>query len=226
MSEAVIRAGIAGWSDEEVVRRILGGEPEFFEILMRRHNGALYRLCRGVLGDAGEAEDVLQEAYWSAYRQLAGFRGEAAPATWLRRIALHTALRRLRLRHRLHLVPASERPEPALRDPRPGPDETAGTRELGRALAAAVEALPDSLRCVFVLREIEGLSSQEVADELGLSNANVRVRLHRARQRLQRGLEQRFGQAVREAWSFDGERCDRLVSAVLAKIGSAPRWTA
>ncbi|HYI85129.1 MAG TPA: RNA polymerase sigma factor [Acetobacteraceae bacterium] len=206
-------------SDEEVVERVLAGDVSLFEILMRRYNQRLFRVARAILSDDTEAEDVMQEAYVRAFRELASFRGEARFSTWLTRIACHEALARARKGRRLVRIGeggAGEPPEP--------PSETAGperdmeNRELQAVLQDAVEVLPDPLRTVFCLREVEGLSTEQTADALGLSGENVRVRLHRAKRSLRQTLDQRIGREVRRLYLFEAPRCDRMVAAVFASI--------
>lgn len=204
-------------SDEEVVERVLAGDASLFEILMRRYNQRLFRVARAILSDDTEAEDVMQEAYVRAFRELASFRGEARFSTWLTRIACHEALARARKRRRL--VPIGEGGEP----PEP-PSETAGperemeNRELQAVLRDAVEVLPDPLRTVFCLREVEGLSTEQTADALGLSIENVRVRLHRAKRSLRYKLDERIGREVRRLYLFEAPRCDRMVAGVFARL--------
>lgn len=215
-------AAPATLTDEEVVARVLAGETPLFEILMRRHNQRLFRVARGILADDAEAEDVMQDAYVRAFRELAGFRGEARFSTWLTRIACHEALARARKRRRL--VPLSPvasdstggPPEPPAMDA--GPEREVENRELHSVLQEAVESLPDPLRAVFCLREIEGLSTEEAAGALGLSVENVRVRLHRAKRSLRQRLDERIGREVRRLYLFDGARCDRVVAGVFTRI--------
>jgi RNA polymerase sigma-70 factor (ECF subfamily) len=218
-------AAPATLSDEEVVARVLAGDISLFEILMRRYNQRLFRIARGILADDAEAEDVMQEAYLRAFRELAGFRGEASFATWLTRIACHEALALARKRRRL--VPLSggnEPPEPPAETP--GPERDLENRELHVLIRAAVERLPDPLRSVFCLREIESLSTEQTADALGLTVENVRVRLHRAKRSLRQTLDERIGREVRRLYLFDGARCDRIVERFFAGgpvIGPAAR---
>jgi RNA polymerase sigma-70 factor (ECF subfamily) len=206
-------------SDEEVVARVLAGDTSLFEILMRRYNQRLFRVSRGILADDAEAEDVAQEAWLRAFRELAGFRGEARFSTWLTRIACHEALARANRRRRL--VPINggdggDPPEPPAEAP--GPERDLENRELQALLQEAVEVLPDPLRAVFCLREIELLSTEETADALGLSVENVRVRLHRAKRSLRQTLDERIGREVRRLYLFDGARCDRVVENVFAAL--------
>lgn len=207
------------FSDEEVVARVLAGDVALFEILMRRYNQRLFRTARGILTDDGEAEDVMQEAYVRAFRELRNFRGESRFATWLTRIACHEALARARKRRRLVPIPPISGGEPP--DPPSealGPERELENSELRAVLHKAVETLPDSLRAVFCLREIEGLSSEETAGVLGLTVENVRVRLHRAKRSLQNTLDDRIGREVRRLYLFDGARCDRVIESVFARL--------
>ena len=213
-------AAPATLSDEEVVARVLAGDTALFEILMRRYNQRLFRIARGILADDAEAEDVMQEAYVRAFRDLAGFRGEARFATWLARIAVHEALARARKRRRLVPISGGEPPSPPA--PVGSPERELENRELQAVLRAAVEALPDPLRAVFCLREIEGLSSEQAADALGITVENVRVRLHRAKRSLRQTLDEKIGREVRRLYLFDGARCDRLVERVFAALDAQP----
>jgi len=207
-------------SDEEVVARVLAGDTSLFEILMRRYNQRLFRVARGILADDAEAEDVMQEAYVRAFRELAGFRGEARFSTWLTRIACHEALARARKRRRLVAIGGGEEP-PEPPSQASGPERDLENRELHAVLREAVELLPDPLRAVFCLREIEGLSTEQTADALDLSIENVRVRLHRAKRGLRQALDERIGREVRRLYLFDGARCDRVVERVFARLRPA-----
>lgn len=204
-------------SDEEVVGRVLAGDTSLFEILMRRYNQRLFRMARAILADDAEAEDVMQEAYVRVFRELANFRGEARFATWLTRIACHEALARARKRRRLVPIAGGEPPEPPS-PPVAGPERDLENRELHAVLREAVELLPDPLRTVFCLREVEGLSTEETAGALGLTLENVRVRLHRAKHSLRGTLDERIGREVRRLYLFDGARCDRVVEGVFSRL--------
>jgi len=215
----------ASLSDAEVVARVLAGDDALFEILMRRHNQRLFRVARGILTDDSEAEDVLQEAWVRSFQALGGFRGESSVVTWLTRITAHEAMARSRRRRRLVPVAAVSGDDggpPEREDAAAPPDRAAENRELQRALSAALDTLPDPLRAVFVLREVEGLSSQETADALEISPENTRVRLHRAKAMLRRELDERMGREVRRLYLFDGDRCDRVVAGVFERLGLAP----
>jgi RNA polymerase sigma-70 factor, ECF subfamily len=202
-------------SDEEIVGRVLSGEAALFEMIMRRYNQRLFRTVRAYTPNASEAEDVLQEAYVNAYRNLAQFEGRARFSTWLTRIAIHEALARQKTRRRFTAVDGLEQ-EPAMD---PTPEERATSSELRGVLQRAIDALPESLRAVFMLREVEGLDTDETAECLGISEANVKVRLHRARALLRSEIDREMGSEVRRLHQFAGERCDRIVAGVLQRIG-------
>ena len=212
------------WSalaDEDIVARVLDGQTALFEVLMRRHNERLYRAARAILRDEREAEDVMQQAYVNAYTHLRQFDGRAQFATWLTRIAVHEALARARKRGRYESLDEADlgRIHPFMgTHASPDPERQAFGRELATLLEAAVDSLPDGHREVFVLREIEGLSTAETADSLGVSGDVVKTRLSRARASLRRDLFQRAGMAASNAFTFQRPRCDRIVAAVFARI--------
>lgn len=208
-------------TDEEVVVRVLSGETALFEVLMRRHNQRVYRAIRAILSSESEVEDVMQQAYISAYANLARFEGHSRFSTWLLRIAVNEALGRLRHYHRWAVVdPSSEEGAGMIpiSSPSPTPEERAGTRELVALLESAIDQLPPIYRQALVLREVEGLDTASTAEALGVSEDVVKTRLHRARALLKETLTARIGSAASEAFSFHANRCDRVVAAVLAKI--------
>jgi RNA polymerase sigma-70 factor (ECF subfamily) len=212
-----------GSSDEEIVERVRSGELELFEVLMRRYNQRLYRVARAVLRDDGEAEDVAQEAWVRAFTHLDQFAGRAKFATWLTRIALYEAWGRARRRRRFGPIDAVPGEVVPMREPSSGRDPERETfdHEIGKVLEAAIDALPSTYRSVFVLREIEALSTAECAACLDLTEETVKTRLHRARALLRRELLARAEAASAEALTFAGVRCNRMVASVFARIGVA-----
>ena len=211
-------------SDSEVVNRVRAGETGLYELLMRRYNQRLYRTIRSVLTDETEAEDVLQESWVRAYEHLDQFGGLAHFATWVTRIAFYEALARSRKSKRWQPIEDQSgeiMAEVNRRQTTSATPETQAMRgQLGQMLHAAVDALPETYRAVFVLREVEHLSTTETADSLGLSEEAVKTRLHRSRALLRRELEDRIGPAIAEAYSFLGDRCDRQVEQVLKRISA------
>lgn len=208
--------------DEQVVARVLSGETELFEILMRRYNQRLYRVARAILYDDAEAEDVMQDAYVRAWSHLEQFAGRSSFATWLTRIAVHEALARARRgRRQVQLEDGTEGTMRSLSPAEAGPEQRAIQSDLRNALEVAMEALPETFRSILMLREVEGLSTAETAACLDISQSLVKTRLHRARAALRQEMESRSRTALNEAFAFHLSRCDQVVAAVLARIRSA-----
>lgn len=187
-------------SESALVAAAKAGRQEAFAEIVERHSGTIYNLALRMMGNPQEAEEVMQEAFISAFRALPRFEGRSQLGTWLYRIAYNAALMRLRQRR----APTFSLDEPWETDegelvPRQFvdwtavPDDVLLNKELRDALAAALETLPPTLRSVFVLRDIEGLSTAETAEALELTETNVKVRLHRARLALREKLTAYFG---------------------------------
>jgi len=214
--------------DSEVVKRVLAGETELFEILMRRHNQRLYRTARAILGDDAEAELVMQDAHFQAYTHLAQFAEKAKYSTWLTKIAVHEALSRLRRRGRfvdLDSLAESERGKAMLVSQARTPEQKVLNSELKNMLEAAVENLPEHYRSVLVMRDVEGLDTSETSECLGISEESVKVRLHRARALMRKQLYARARVTGQELFSFHKIRCDRVVAAVFERIRAYLRLT-
>ncbi len=215
---------LANLPDEEIVTRVLAGETALFEVIMRRHNQLLYRAVRSILNDEHETEDVMQDAYVRAYEHLSQFAGRAQFRTWLTRIAVHEALARARQKARFSQPAADANFDRDTMDyfeaSGYSPEQQAAGSELRHILEQAIAQLPDSYRCVFVLRDVEELSSEEVATILELSEGTVKVRLHRARRALRKIMFERTGGQLSHAFLFPAVRCDRVVAAVFRRINT------
>jgi RNA polymerase sigma-70 factor, ECF subfamily len=209
--------------DEDIVRQVLDGNTGMFELLMRRYNERVYRAARAIVRNEQEAEDVMQQAYVNAYTHLGQFNGSARFSTWLTRIAVNESLARVRRGGRYEAFD-DELPnvEPFMsRNPGENPERQAFTGELRVLLEWAIDMLPDGMREVFVLREVEGLSTSEVAESLGVSEDVVKTRLSRGRASIRRALAERTGATASEAFRFYRPRCDRVVQHVLARLAGA-----
>ncbi len=178
------------------------GDTRAFAQLVERYESRVYNLALKMLRDPQDAEDVLQETFLSVFRHLNDFHGDATFSTWLYRIATNAALMKLRARKPPPLsldAPAESEEANAL--PREVadwgimPEEALLNDEVRAQMDAAMDALPESLRMVFVLRDVEGLSVQETAEVLGISVPNVKTRLHRARLALRNQLAAYFARA-------------------------------
>ena len=211
------------WSDEQIVGRVLAGETALYELLMRRYNRLLYRVARSILRDDAEAEDVMQDAYVRAYQHLGSFEGRAKFATWLTRIAVHEALARARKRSRFQAHDFSEEHIGDAMKPLASADRTPEQqvydREVADVLEKAILALSEEHRLVFMLRDVEGMSTEETAESLSLTQENVKVRLHRAHVALRKQLYAVVGGNASRSFQFHAPRCDRVVQRVFEVLG-------
>lgn len=215
---AVEPAVESGLGDEEIVARVLRGEKELFEILVRRHNQRVYRGARAILRNDDEAEDVMQDAYVRAYRNLAQFRGDAKFSTWLTRIAVNEALGRLRGNARF--TDLEEVPMAKMTTPEAGPERSAAAGEVRALLERGMERLSDHQRAVYVLRDVEEMSTEDTAISLGLTQDNVKILLHRARRQLRQFLLTKAGGDAPNLLQFHLSRCDRVTARVMDAIAN------
>jgi RNA polymerase sigma-70 factor (ECF subfamily) len=187
-----------------LIAQLRSGDEAAFEQVVRQYGGRLLAVARRIVGSEEDARDVVQDAFMNAFRSLDRFEGNAKLSTWLHRIAVNAALMRLRTRKRKPeqsietLLPAflddghHEERFQSWEEPVDKALERAENRELVRR---QIDALPDSYRTVLVLRDIEGLDTEETANMLGLSVNATKIRLHRARQALRTMLAPHFGGA-------------------------------
>lgn len=157
--------------------------------------------------------------YVNAYTHLRQFDRRAKFSTWLTKIAVYEAMARARRHGRYQPIEDDEsHPENFMATPTPNPERQAFARELGALLESAIDNLPDGCREVFMLRQVEGMSTSDVAEALGVSEDVVKTRLSRGRAALRRDLSERAGISAPNAFRFERPRCDRIVMAVLARI--------
>jgi RNA polymerase sigma factor (sigma-70 family) len=208
--------------ERSIAQRVADGDRHQFENLMRRYNRRLYRLARAALRNDAEAEDAVQEAYLAAYRSMGRFRGESSLSTWLSRLVLNECLGRLRRGARrqrvMPIVSSALEINAVAATDTDLPERIIARRQLQKFLESRLDELPESFRLVFVLRSVEELSVQETARTLGIPEATVRTRYHRARSLLRESLEQDLDLAARDLFEFDGERCDRVISKVKQQL--------
>jgi RNA polymerase sigma-70 factor (ECF subfamily) len=213
-------------SDLDIVKRVLAGDTAGFELIMRRYNRRLFRIARSVLRNDADAEDVVQDAYIRAYGHLAGFAGTGPFSAWLARIALNEALGRLRSTASASATVSFDDPEKreeanymaSLISTLPSPEQSAANNEVRHLLETAIDALPDAYRLTFIMCGVEEMSVAETADCLEVEPATVKTRYHRARTILRQQLAGLVDTTAGEVFSFDGERCDRIVSGVLLRL--------
>ena len=222
---AAVGFGAAEDTDESLVTRARAGDSAAFELLMRRHNQRVFRVVRSVLRDTDDIEDVIQQAYLQAFLHLDQFGGNARWSTWLCRIAINEALARLRQRGRFVSIEAVS--EEAMANLSKGsggdPERTASGREFSKMVEQAIDELPDIYRSVLILREVEGMTTEETASVLDVQTDVIKTRLHRARASLREAIEDRIGEQMQNSYTFGNERCDRVVAAVLARLNLGDR---
>lgn len=188
------------------------GDRMEFARLVEAYSGVIYRLAIKMLQDPQDAEDVLQETFIKAYKALPAFDGRSSLSTWLYRIATNESLMMLR-RRKKGIVSIDEPSELEDQEQQPVqivdwccmPESELMSVEARAYMDRAVEALPASLRAVFLLRDIEGLSTQETSEVLNLSEMAVKTRLSRARMRLRELLTEYFGERMRGRQPVEGE---------------------
>ncbi|HSZ73046.1 MAG TPA: RNA polymerase sigma factor [Cytophagaceae bacterium] len=209
-------------SDSEVIRKILGGEKELYELLMRRNNQKVYRAVRSYVKDEEEIQDVMQETYLKGYEKLYQFKQDAQFSTWLIRIAINESLSLIRSKGKqAKLFDPSNASTTTMTLEIPdseqlNPEKNIIRQEAKRVLEKAIDALQEKYRVVYILKEVEDLNIAEIAACLQVTESNVKVRLHRARIMIKEGLYE-LSQS-KDVFEFGFKKCDRLVDAVMQVI--------
>nr|WP_281172646.1 RNA polymerase sigma factor [Comamonas badia] len=210
--------------DVQLVKMALAGEKQAFISIMRRYNQLLFRTARSILKNDAEAEEALQDGYLRAWKALATFRADARLSTWLVRVVANEALGRLRRRHgevipldAAMLIPDADVQSHFIADANEQPEGAAMREEIRKLLENRIDRLPDAYRTVFMLRAVQEMSVEEVAHALQIPEATVRTRFFRARGLLREGLASEIDVTLGDAFSFDGERCDRIVERTLER---------
>ena len=181
--------------DEELILRLQRGDEWAFQLMVRRFRKKIFSIAFGITLDAEESQDIMQEVFLQVYRTIGNFRGDASLATWLHRITVNRSLnwkRRWARRFKwLHVstdstdgLSAAE-PESDL----PSPETRVANAQTRQQIDKALKMLPEQARTIFVLRELEGLSYEEIADAIGIKLGTVRSRLFHARRRLKEILQ-------------------------------------
>jgi len=195
MATAVRVPAVEGGSELLLVNAARAGDVQAFGELVKRYDRQVFRVVRHLTENPQDAEDIVQEAFVKAFRNIKSFEGRSAFCTWLIRIAVNEALGRIRHRQKFPLSPleftASDEEtvfELQIASPGATPEELCSEGELRKALARAVHLLRPRLRAVFVLRDVQGMSAQQTAEILSITVGTVKARLFRARQRLRQLL--------------------------------------
>ena len=200
-------------TDEEIVAKILDGEDYLYEGLMRKFNTRLYRISMSIINDDMEAEDIMQTAYINAYLHLASFQNKSSFSTWLTRILINESL--LHKKRKIKGLKALS--EQTTSDSHTDtPLKTVMNKELKVILEKAVSNLPEKYRLVFVMREVQELSTHETMEVLNLGESNVKIRLTRAKEMLRNELSTYY--KSNQLFEFNLIRCDRIANFVMNKI--------
>lgn len=180
--------------DDDLVRLAQDGDRAAFEALVRRYADRLYAVVLRFCGDPAEAEDAVQDAFMRAWRSIGRFEARSQFFTWLYRIGLNEAKRRVGRRAREPVAPLGDQEVESLSDDRRTPEGEAERRDVRAALERSVRALDDSYRAPLILRDIEGLSTEQAAAIMGLREAAFKSRLHRARLAVRKSMRAYFGE--------------------------------
>jgi len=196
-------------NDEEILARIKAGESALYEILIRRYNALLYKIGRSYGFYHEDTQDLMQEAYITAYQHIQEFEGKSQWSTWLARIMINKCLYKLKINKRMKLTTLGDEGTVSI-------DKSILSLELGKVMEKAIEALPENYRMVFLLREVQGLSVIQTAEILNITPVNVKVRLNRAKSQLQTKLEKWYNGA--DIYEFNLIYCNQVVEAVFREI--------
>ena len=223
------RAELPDLDDAALVALARDGSEAAIRTLVRRYNQRLFRATRAILRDDAEAEDAVQQSYVNAFTHLQSFRGEAQFSTWLTRIAINEARGRLRSRRPTAGLEALEHQSgdsaeiiqfPLVRAT-PDPEVEMSRTEMRAALEAAVDTLPAGFRAVFVLRDIEGLSIEDTAEQLAIKPETVKTRPHRARKLMREAIANQLSGTFGTLFPFDGARCVHMADRVIGQLRAA-----
>lgn len=207
--------------ENEVIKRILSGEKELYEILVRRNNQKLYRIIRSYIKDDAEVEDIMQDSYVKAFTKLYQFKLESTFSTWLIRIGINESLARLKEKGKLyHLNEQSDNLSNTILEipdnKQLNPQDKMIRNEAKQLLESAIDSLGIKYKTVYIMKEVEEMSLKEISVVLDLTVANVKVRLHRSKEMLKEKLyEVANGKNIFE---FGFSRCDRITGNVMELI--------
>lgn len=206
------------FTEAEIIGRVIGGEKALYEIIVRRFNPYLYKIGRSYNYNHEDTQDLMQETFIDAYKNLVQFEGRADFKTWIIRIMMNNCYRKrgkASFKNEI-MQDAKEYSTPMFTNKNNDTDKIVQNRELGYIIETALGKIPFNYRVVFSLREINGLSVSETAEMLGITEANVKVRLNRAKIMLRGDIESAY--SASELFEFNLIYCDPMVESVMKKI--------
>jgi len=206
------------YNDAKIIEKILAGEWGLFEILVRRSNSILYKTGRSYGYSHEDTQDLMQDTFVDAFRHLSQFENRAAFKTWITRIMLNNCYRRRKKPSVKYEIAkeVSEQSTPVFANQHNDTNRTVMNRELNVVIEGALQSIPEDYRMVFSLREISGLNVAETAEVLDISEANVKVRLNRAKAMLRKEVEKSY--TTNDIYEFNLVYCDGMVNNVMNKI--------
>jgi RNA polymerase sigma factor (sigma-70 family) len=210
-----------GYPDLEIISRILTGEKELYEILIRRNNPYLYKTGRSYGYNHEDTEDLMQETYLNAYLHLSDFKNLSEFKTWITRIMINQCYQRSQKSSFKNEIPtehiSDDKKSSVFNNNIQDNEKMMINKELGHLIEKALIQIPLDYRVVFSLRELNGLSVKATSEALSISEVNVKVRLNRAKTMLKKELENMYTPA--EIFEFNLVYCDRIVERVMTRIG-------
>lgn len=207
------------FTDSEIIAKILEGEIRLYELLIRRNNPFLYRVGRSYNYNHHDTEDLMQETYISAFYSLSEFRGKSSFKTWITRIMLNKCYHK----NQKHSYKKESIAENFILEKNKTmfdnhTDKRIINKELSGVLEKALESIPEEYRMVFTLRELNGLSTAETGELMNITEANVKVRLNRAKSMLKSFIVSQY--SAEDIYEFNLVYCDRIVENVMSRIQS------
>jgi len=206
------------FTEAEIISRIINGEKALYEIIVRRFNPYLYKIGRSYNYTHEDTQDLMQETFIDAYKNLLQFEGRAGFKTWIIRIMMNNCYRKRgksSFKNEI-MQDVNEHSTPMFTNRNNDTDKIIQNRELGHIIENALEKIPFDYRIVFSLREINGLNVAETVEMLNISEANVKVRLNRAKTMLRNEIESTY--SASELFEFNLIYCDAMVENVMKKI--------
>ncbi len=210
---------VAELEDDQLVKRIKQGEIQLFRTIIKKYNQRLYRIAVSYGINDMDCDDLIQKTYVGAFQKLDQFEGRAKFSTWLTKILINECLmfkRNQKTKRKIFANFAQENLVTISYGAHQNPERLVVNKEMNEILEIAIKKLPDKLRSVYIMKEIENMSVKEIAESLSISIVNVKVRLHRAKSMLKDRLTEIINPAT--LFSFGNERCDDLTDNVMKKI--------
>lgn len=208
-------------TDNEIIQRIKSGDKPLYELIVRRFNPYLYKVGRSYNYNHEDTQDLMQDTYVDAFRNLSNFEGRSSFKTWIVRIMLNNCYRKkekFSYKNEFPQETINENLKPMFNNSNNDANRQINSRELGTIIERSLAAIPEDYRLVFSLREMNGLSVAETADILQISESNVKTRLSRAKTMLRTELERSYTEA--EIYEFNLIYCDDMVNRVMEKINN------